>query len=139
MKTCSTCRIEKQFSDFYKRSKSSDGFQSTCKSCRKVVDAESYLKYDDRRQSIKDRRDFIRDKHNKLVRRYKRFCGCAICGECEPVALDLHHTDPTVKEDNPSSMLSGSTKKLLAEVRKCVVLCSNCHRKVHAGILQLPL
>ena len=28
-------------------------------------------------------------------------------------------------------------KKLLAEIKKCVCLCSNCHRKVHAGIINL--
>ena len=27
--------------------------------------------------------------------------------------------------------------KLLFEIAKCVVLCSNCHRKVHAGILDI--
>lgn len=139
MKFCTTCKTEKPFTDFYKRSKSSDGFQSTCKSCRKVIDAASYLKYDSRRFSIKERRDSTRLDQIKFMRRYKAFCGCRVCSEKEPVALDLHHTDPNVKEDNPSNLIGGSLDKLKAEIRKCIVLCSNCHRKYHAGLLELPL
>ncbi len=138
MKTCTSCKVEKPLEDFYKRSSSKDGRQSSCKICRKAVDAESYIKYDHRRSSIKDRRDRVRLEQTKLVRRYKAFCGCRVCGEKEPVALDLHHTDPSVKEDNPSSMLGGSLDKLREEIRKCVVLCSNCHRKFHAGLIDLP-
>jgi hypothetical protein len=28
--------------------------------------------------------------------------------------------------------------KVRKEIEKCVLLCSNCHRKVHAGILNIP-
>lgn len=31
----------------------------------------------------------------------------------------------------------GSLSKLMEELKKCVVLCSNCHRKVHAGLVKL--
>lgn len=139
MKECTTCTTLKDFSAFYKRTRATDGYQSTCKDCRKAMDAASYLKYDHRRQSIKDRRDRNRDEQIKLMRRYKSFCGCKLCGEKEAVALDLHHTDPSGKDANPSNLTAGSRERLVAEIRKCVVLCSNCHRKVHAGILHLPV
>jgi hypothetical protein len=36
MKTCSSCRCEKQDSEFYKRKFSNDGLESQCKRCRKT-------------------------------------------------------------------------------------------------------
>ena len=59
---------------------------------------------------------------------------CQICGynKCT-AALEFHHIDPSGKEftfatamKNPSSW-----DKLAAELRKCVLLCANCHREVH--------
>ncbi|WNL63194.1 hypothetical protein [Citrobacter phage Tr1] len=32
---------------------------------------------------------------------------------------------------------SWKKEKLIAEIKKCVLLCSNCHREVHAGLLVL--
>lgn len=63
---------------------------------------------------------------------------CAVCSESETVCLDLHHKDPTQKDFSISAKAkSTSWKKLQLEIDKCVVLCSNCHRKVHAGLIQL--
>ena len=35
MKTCNSCKLEKDFGEFHKNSKGSDGLQGMCKSCRK--------------------------------------------------------------------------------------------------------
>ena len=57
---------------------------------------------------------------------------CISCGENHPACLDFHHVDPTNKEGHVSAMLTTYPKgKILEEVKKCTVLCSNCHRKLH--------
>lgn len=137
MKICSICKINKDDSEFHKKSASKDGLQSNCKSCRKIIDAASYLKYPKRRSDIKERRNNKQKYNKQLYTRYKRMCGCLICGEKEPVALDLHHLDSKGKDKNPANLMSYSTLRLKKEIRKCVVLCSNCHRKVHAGLILL--
>lgn len=67
--------------------------------------------------------------------------GCLICSynRCQN-ALELHHLDPSKKElgfagvrANPKAM-----ETLIPELRKCVLLCSNCHKEVHAGYVQVP-
>ena len=63
--------------------------------------------------------------------------GCRVCGEAEPIALDFHHLDPAQKDGSP--LRQSSVKRALAEAAKCVILCANCHRKVHAGLIVLPL
>lgn len=47
-------------------------------------------------------------------------------------ALEFHHTDPTQKD--PKGLRKMNLKKLFAEVDKCVLLCSNCHREEHSKL-----
>ena len=137
MKFCLRCKVEKPLSMFHKRSKSSDGHGSYCKSCRSDIDRESYESDESRRDLIKQRRDKVRAYNCDLLYRYKKFCGCQLCSENTPVALDLHHLDPEAKEFSPSLGVSMSTATFKKEIRKCVVLCANCHRKLHAGLVEL--
>lgn len=136
-KYCKVCDEVKPQSEFNKNKVKSDGLQTRCRECQKAQNNSGYITNENRRNSIKARNTEVKDYNRKLMRRFKAFLGCLICREKEPVALDLHHTDPSGKDANPSSLLTYSTNTLKAEIRKCVVLCSNCHRKVHAGILQL--
>lgn len=48
--------------------------------------------------------------------------------------LDFHHTNPDIKEVDVSQIIyrkGWGKQKLLEEIAKCRVLCSNCHRKLH--------
>jgi hypothetical protein len=64
---------------------------------------------------------------------------CVVCGEDEPVVIDFHHLDESQKEYGVSFLVqqSYSLDRIKKEIDKCVCLCSNCHRKVHAGIINL--
>ena len=64
---------------------------------------------------------------------------CIICGEDEPICIDFHHVDPSNKVAQVGHIARTNTReKFLAEVVKCVCLCANCHRKLHAGLIELP-
>lgn len=60
---------------------------------------------------------------------------CAICGydKCDDV-MDFHHVDPTQKEDYWGNMRSNikSLSAILDELKKCVMLCRNCHGELHS-------
>ena len=137
MKQCSKCKVEKPFSDFYKSKRKLDGYAYSCKQCSDIAnkntrkkDVAKYNKY----------RNNFKQKVNDLANQYKVSRGCACCGEnSHPSVLELHHLDPLEKENDPS-VLRTSWERWLTEAQKCVILCANCHRKVHAGILEiLPL
>lgn len=68
-------------------------------------------------------------------------CGCKICGEKEPCCLDFHHNNPAEKEFilGIANSCTKSMESLEREAAKCTVLCSNCHRKFHAGLVKLPI
>lgn len=58
---------------------------------------------------------------------------CVECGESHPACLDFHHLDASEKDlEVPLAVRRGwSKERILKEIAKCVVLCSNCHRKIH--------
>lgn len=57
---------------------------------------------------------------------------CAHCGEDHPGILEFHHVDPTAKEFTiGSGWRNASRNRILEEINKCIVLCANCHRKLH--------
>lgn len=66
---------------------------------------------------------------------------CSICGynKCHK-ALELHHINPEEKEFTFSKdMLCNSWEKLVQELKKCTLLCANCHREVHSDMLNYEL
>jgi 5-methylcytosine-specific restriction endonuclease McrA len=65
---------------------------------------------------------------------------CQICGYDRCIeALEFHHLDPTQKDFGISNKgYTRSWEKVKGEIEKCILLCANCHREVHAGKLQLP-
>lgn len=134
MKICCNCKLEKLEEDFHKNSSRRGGLQSTCKVCSSKRDLLNYHSNTIRRSSVRDRAKENIASNRRFIDRYKRFCSCRLCGEKEPIALDLHHLDPLGKDANVAHLHTGSRKRIKNEIRKCVVLCSNCHRKVHAGI-----
>jgi transposase len=63
---------------------------------------------------------------------------CVCCGYNKCIAaLELHHLDPRTKEYSSSGWRCLSKERMLEEIKKCVLLCANCHREIHAGIRKL--
>ena len=63
-------------------------------------------------------------------------CGYNTCNE----ALEFHHIDPS-KKDFSFGRFRANPKKLsclVEELKKCILLCSNCHKEIHAGVRKIP-
>ena len=73
---------------------------------------------------------------------------CAVCGYCKCLrALEFHHIERQHKEFSISSFICTKVfdssveivwESVVRELKKCRLLCSNCHREVEAGITDLP-
>ena len=66
---------------------------------------------------------------------------CCICGFDQFVeALDFHHVNPKEKSFGigASNCTTRALDVQLQEVRKCVLVCANCHRGIHAGYIEIP-
>ena len=63
---------------------------------------------------------------------------CKVCNYSKCLnALEYHHLDPSTKEGTPSRILYRSWDNVVKELSGCILLCANCHREVHSGILDL--
>lgn len=66
---------------------------------------------------------------------------CQICGYNRYIgALSFHHLDEKTKLFDMSTRgLTRSWKKIRDEVDKCILVCENCHREIHGGLIKLPV
>jgi hypothetical protein len=65
---------------------------------------------------------------------------CVICGYDRALAaLQFHHLDPQLKRFGVAEGLTRSIANFREEIAKCVLLCSNCHAEVEAGVRSLPV
>lgn len=82
-----------------------------------------------RRQAAYQRRKELRERAVQHLGGKCQICGYNKCS----AAFDFHHVDPLGKDFNISAGLT-SWERILPELEKCVLLCSNCHREVHDGL-----
>lgn len=76
---------------------------------------------------------------NKMVKAMGGKCQCCGYNRCDK-SLAFHHIDPNKKDmgfgdtrANPKSWI-----KIVEELKKCILVCHNCHSEIHAGIRELP-
>jgi hypothetical protein len=125
-RTCKKCKVTKPISDYYRRRA---GHQTICKDCTKVRTNEHWHK---NKKSIIAHNNIRRQELTQWYNDLKS-TGCSICGEKHPAALDFHHINKEEKEYNIYDMIGSNRSKaaILAEIKKCKILCANCHRKHH--------
>lgn len=84
--------------------------------------------------SSKATSDFRRNRKANLI----KVCGnrCNLCGYDKAISgLEFHHIDPETKSYGLASM--GTCHQLeidLNEIKKCILVCANCHREIHEGL-----
>lgn len=67
------------------------------------------------------------------IKKIKSKTGCEQCGESREACLDFHHKYAKKLYCISSMVGQGrSPKTIHHELRKCITLCSNCHRVLHA-------
>lgn len=87
----------------------------------------------------KNKEKYMNNQYNRRLERakwffeFKKTLSCQDCGEDHPACLQFHHLDPLQKEGNVSAFVAGgySEEMIKKEIKKCEVLCSNCHLKKH--------
>lgn len=117
-KVCQLCKKEKNINEFYKNTKNS--YHSNCRSCANTMTVE-------RQRSIKQKAvDYLGNK-------------CIVCSYDKCIgALEFHHINPEEKDFSISQVKLSSFERIKSELDKCVLLCANCHREFHGGLIEIP-
>lgn len=83
--------------------------------------------------------EFVTERRRKVKRLLVERAGgkCVRCGYSKCIAaLDFHHPDPNQKEFGVGGKgLTIGIERLWVEAQKCLLVCSNCHRELHAGCI----
>jgi hypothetical protein len=89
--------------------------------------------YEKNKQEVIRKINVRKKTHREWFVNYKKQLVCVTCGHNHPAALDFHHVEQKKSNRKIHKLVSdGHTKKrILEEIDKCVVLCSNCHREHH--------
>jgi hypothetical protein len=125
MITCKTCYIEKPLESYTPSQQRPKG---RCKECQKNYSRQHYLKNKD---SYFLRDDLKRKEHKDLVAQHKDV-PCKDCGiKYPPHIMDFDHLDAKEKTFTISraSQLGKTREQVIEEIKKCDVVCSNCHRQ----------
>jgi predicted HNH restriction endonuclease len=116
-----------------------------CSRCGKNKKAHGTICVDCHREDVRERYRANKNKYN-MERAISRFNAkikyindlggqCVICGyrltDTNAAAFDFHHTDPTKKDVQISR---SNYIEVQNEIKKCQLLCANCHRILHSTL-----
>ena len=120
-KKCPNCNLEKPVDEFYTRKERTRKNQSSyCRSCVNSMTVE-------RQRNIKQKAvDYLGGK-------------CYVCNYDTYIgAFDFHHLNPSEKNFSIAQVKLSSFERIKPELDKCVLLCANCHREFHGGLIEIP-
>lgn len=130
MRTCPTCKIEKPLTEYHKATTKTLGVQSNCKMCQ----AAKHKKYyedpkNDRKAKVVAQKKLGTERRRAFILQYKSN-PCMDCGgKFEPCAMDFDHVrGKKYKALSCLVLAQASEEMILEELKKCELVCSNCHR-----------
>ena len=128
MTICRTCKEDKPEENYW--------FTSDKKTRHKDCPQCLYKKRKEKQtveEKEKQKQYRLEWRRNIKARLVKHFGGkCKCCNqEFHQCVMEFHHLDPNEKEAQVNTL--GSYDKCLKEAEKCILVCSNCHRLIHAG------
>lgn len=132
---CAKCKQSKSVNEFHINKNHKTGYQRNCKKCNSETTSYYYRKnnyYLAYAERAKKKNIEITEALNII----KGEIGCSFCKEKEPICLDFHHVNHKDKISTISELRAEKRiNEIVVEINKCIVVCANCHRKIHKGLL----
>lgn len=121
MKSCRTCKIEKEDSNFWKASKKKDGLQYNCKDCDKNFNKKS-----------KGRREWIYNRRAEMISHLRKIKESTPCADCNKYykghIMQFDHISGEKKYNLSKAGTDFSSWQTMEdEIAKCEIVCANCH------------
>jgi hypothetical protein len=117
-KICIKCKLQKPTGEFYQKSDRKNG-SSFCKKCFNSYCSERWIK----------------TKIKAIEYKGSKCQDCSISyPQTDYCVFDFHHRNPSEKDVDWKELRKRSWNKIIFELDKCDLLCSNCHRLKHKRI-----
>ena len=84
--------------------------------------------------TAKEKKKTFEKRNKDFIQRVKRKSECCKCGlKHKPYLLEFHHLDPSTKYKSVTDLQFNAygMKLIKDEIRKCVMICRNCHMEFH--------
>lgn len=129
LRKCYRCGELKPVEDFSWRRKAKGQRDSFCRPCRSAYGKEHYeanrQRYIDQAGVVKRK---LRLERTRYLIEFFKTHPCVDCGETDPVVLEFDHLRDKSFAIGP--YLARTTwQNILDEMKKCEVVCANCHRR----------
>jgi hypothetical protein len=123
-KCCGPCQRTLDTSFF--GSKGTGRIQQFCKECQREYSKQHYQRNKTRYYERNERQ---RQRLKDILQQAKAK-PCQDCGiQYPPYVMDFDHREGVDKLDHVGRLILYTKKKLVEEIAKCDVVCSNCHRE----------
>ncbi len=126
---CSRCGEVKPNEDFAWRRKDKGWRETYCRPCRAAYKQEHYAK---NKQRYKDQAaewsQATLEERGRYLWNFFQTHPCVDCGEADPVVLEFDHIEEKLF-DIGAGFRGKNWQTVLDEMRKCEVVCVNCHRR----------
>lgn len=125
--TCNSCHKEKELGEFSFRNLKKKERIKRCKECVAVLTKQHYKKHKEEYQKSRGR---TRLAQHLEIQKLKESSPCADCSGFFPYyVMDFDHREDQEKIGNVSQLTRiGSGQLVKDEIKKCDLVCSNCHR-----------
>jgi hypothetical protein len=133
-KRCYACSEAKPYDQFYKDRSRKDGYGNVCKACDDAKSARNHRITREAKAAERTARRFGKYRgqtHEATLGELRKLKSvpCMDCGGTyPPVCMDFDHRPGAEKKFNIAQWRQFSAFELVAEIAKCDLVCSNCHR-----------
>jgi hypothetical protein len=129
VRTCGRCKEEKSPDEFAWRRKARGQRDNYCRPCRTAYKHEHYSRNKQRYiDSARRRTERIVAERTAYLVSFLREHPCVDCGEGDPLVLEFDHLQEK-QFGIGRGLRERPWRDVLAEIRKCEVVCANCHRR----------
>lgn len=124
-KCCARCKENLSLENFAFKNKAKNILNSHCRACQSKFFKQHYMK----NKAYYFKRNKVQAKRARLAIRKLKEAPCIDCGGFfHFAAMDFDHRPGTKKKGVISQVMNISKKAALEEIKKCDLVCSNCHR-----------
>lgn len=96
---------------------------------QKIYSARWYQK---NKEKTKRKMASLRKENRRIWAEYKSSLSCVKCGASHPAIIDFHHVIRDKTKQSVNQLIGhGRFTAAWEEIKKCIPLCSNCHRILH--------
>ena len=123
MKVCTMCKQKQSYDNYHKCAAKDDGYFTICKDCRKIATIKYQKKNKEKITAYKKqyRKDFT-----KWARKFKENKPCTDCNQIFHFsAMQWDHLPKYKKHIDLAQIMP--KEKFLEEIKKCELVCANCH------------